>query len=390
MSAAAILQYPAAQVLNSLNDGVYVTDLDRRIVYWNEAAERITGWTAGEVVGRSCYDNILCHTDKGGHRLCGQERCPLHRAIVTSSGSAAPMLVFAQGKDGRKIPVLVSVAPIRDEQSRVIGGVETFRDASERMRGLERARTIQTLSMGMPPNDDPRLRLAVQYRPHDILGGDFYTVERLDQDRYAFCVVDVMGHGTAAGLYTMHLHALWEANRRFLDRPATFAGQLNNSLCQLVRDGESFATGLFGYLDLRAEAMALCAAGNPSFLLSRQGKSRRLTLASLPLGLVRDHVFEATFMPLQPGDGLLFFTDGAIEVTDHRQTMLGHDGMNSLIDAHGFPETAEELAGLLERILQFSNCIEFPDDVTMLAIRYTDHPANRNRSPFLAGKPLLP
>lgn len=379
MSATEILRSSANQILNSLNDGVYVTDLHRRIVYWNQAAERITGWQAGEVVGRTCHDNILCHTDKLDNKLCGQEHCPLHRAIVTGSGSAVPVLVFARDRDGKKIPVQVSVSPIRDEQGTVIGGVEIFRDASDRMRDLERAGTIQSLSMRMPPNDDPRLRFAVKYLPRDIIGGDFYTVEKLDQDRYAFCLVDVMGHGTAAALYAMHLHSLWEANRRNLDRPGSFVTQLNKSLCQLVRDSESFATGIFGYIDLRAGAVAFCAAGSPSFFLTHQGRTRRITLGGLPLGLIHDHVYDVTFMPLNPGDGLLLFTDGAIEITDSRDAMLGNGGMGGMIDAHGFPETEEDLTGFLEKILRFSNSIDFPDDVTMLAIRYTDHPDNRRR-----------
>ncbi|OGQ85234.1 MAG: hypothetical protein A2512_12330 [Deltaproteobacteria bacterium RIFOXYD12_FULL_56_24] len=374
MNAAAILQYSAVQILESLNDGVYVTDLDRRIVYWNRAAERITGWRPGEVVGRNCHDNILCHTDKDNRSLCGKEHCPLHRAIVTASGSSEPILIFAHGRNGGKIPVEVSVAPIHNDQGAVVGGVEIFRDASSQMRDLERARTIQTLSMRMPANDNPRLSFAAKYLPHDIIGGDFYTVEKLDQDRYAFCIVDVMGHGTAAGMYAMHLHSLWEANRRILDRPASFVTQLNKSLCQLVRDGESFATGLFGYIDLRAEAVALCAAGSPSFLLTREGKTRKVTMAGLPLGLIYDHLYEMTLMPLEPGDGLLLFTDGAVEITDHQDAMLGSGGMSGLIDAHGFPETEENLTEFLEKILRFSNHTNFPDDVTMLAIRYTGRP----------------
>lgn len=387
MSAATILQYSAGQILDSLNDGVYVTDLERRIIYWNRAAERITGWLAQEVVGRSCHDNLLCHTDKDNNSLCVKGHCPLHRAIVTDSGSPAQVLIFAHGRDGGKIPVQVSVSPIHDDQGAVIGGVEIFRDASDQMRDLTRARTIQTLSMRMPPDDNPLLRFAVKYLPHDIIGGDFYTVERLDENRYAFCIVDVMGHGTAAGLYAMHLHSLWEANRRILDRPASFVNQLNKSLCQLVRDGESFATGLFGYIDLRAEAMALCAAGSPSFFLTNQDKTHRINLAGLPLGLIHDHVYEVTFMPLTPGDGLLLFTDGAVEITNRQDAMLGNSGMSGLIDAHGFPETEADLTGFLEKMLRFSNHTNFPDDITMLAIRYTGRPDNQKCSGLSLEKP---
>lgn len=387
---AAAMPYTAGQVLSSLNDGVYVTDLERRIVYWNPAAERITGWPAAAVLGRTCYDNVLCHTDKEGRQLCGKEQCPLHRSMVTDHGSLTPALVFAQGKDGRRIAVQVSVAPIHDEQGRVIGGVEIFRDASARVRDLERAQSIQRLSMQMPPDDNPRLRFAVQYLPHDIIGGDFYTVEKLDQDRYAFCLVDVMGHGTAAGLYAMHLHSLWESNRRALDHPATFVGQLNRSLCQLVRDNESFATGIFGLIDLRSEAIALCAAGSPSLILTRHGHSRQIKISGLPLGMIGDHVYEVTLMQLEAGDGLLFYTDGATEITDREDEMLGGGGLTSMVDRLGFPASEKALARLVEQLLRFSNSVIFPDDLTMLAISYQGRRAAAGEHPSFAPSPTPP
>ena len=106
-------------VLDSLNDGVYVTDTDRRIIYWSESAARITGWQAADILGKECSDDLLCHTNKDGRQLCGEEYCPLHRAMVTGQGSTSPVILFAGGKDGRRIPMRVSVAPCatRREQS---------------------------------------------------------------------------------------------------------------------------------------------------------------------------------------------------------------------------------------------------------------------------------
>ena len=363
--------YFAAQILQALGDGVYVTDRNRTIVYWNQAAERITGWKASEVLGRSCHDNILCHTDKDGHQLCGKEHCPLHRAMSAVTSSANPVLVFAQGKNGRRIPVQVSVAPILDDKGESIGGVEIFRDCTDEMHDLERARTIQSLSMQLPKPDDSGLSFAAKYLPHGMLGGDFYTVEKLDATRYAFCLADVMGHGTAAGLYTMHLHSLWENNRRFIDKPATFVSALNRNLCALVRDNESFATGLFGIVDLQAEAMALCAAGSPAFILYRGNHARKIKLSSLPLGMIEDHIYEVTFLPLEPGDGILLYTDGVFEISgEDEEALLGYDGLVELINKHGFPRDEKGLDLLVERLLKFSNQVRFPDDVTMLAISY--------------------
>ena len=116
-----LLDFSSTQILDFMNDGVYVTDRGRNIVFWNKTAERLIGWTSEEIVGRSCYDNLLCHEDKDGHQLCGKEHCPLHRSMVTNSCSTVPIIVFAQCKDGTQIPLHISVAPITDDSGVVIG-----------------------------------------------------------------------------------------------------------------------------------------------------------------------------------------------------------------------------------------------------------------------------
>ena len=59
----------AGEILENLHDGVYFVDNQRTIRYWNRAAAEITGFTAEEVVGRSCFDNLLQHVDGAGCSL---------------------------------------------------------------------------------------------------------------------------------------------------------------------------------------------------------------------------------------------------------------------------------------------------------------------------------
>ena len=64
------------EIFDSLSEGVYVCDLERRITYWSKSAERITGWSADQVVGRQCFDNVLCHIDKDGHHRVHHSHLP--------------------------------------------------------------------------------------------------------------------------------------------------------------------------------------------------------------------------------------------------------------------------------------------------------------------------
>jgi len=114
-------------VLDSLYDGVYIVDHTRRILFWNRGAEKITGYSAAEVTGRRCSDNILNHIDVGGNLLC-RGACPLLKAILT--GQEIEAKVYPLHKDGRRFPTLTHVTPIRDESGTIIAGIEIFRDIS--------------------------------------------------------------------------------------------------------------------------------------------------------------------------------------------------------------------------------------------------------------------
>lgn len=123
------------EILDHLYDGVYFVDTTRTITYWNRGAERITGFTAAEVVGRRCADGVLNHIDEQGRRLCGR-RCPLLRTM--HDGTPREDHVFLHHADGHRLPVLVRAAPMLAEDGTILGAVETFSDNSSLVRALER------------------------------------------------------------------------------------------------------------------------------------------------------------------------------------------------------------------------------------------------------------
>ncbi len=119
------------RTLLSVNDGVYLTDRNRRIIFWNRACEAITGYGADEVLGRRCSDDILNHVDMSGNRLCDSDFCPLYQSIATGLPGKKPVMVRALRRDNSRLTVEVSVAPLFGEDGEVIGGVEVFRDVTE-------------------------------------------------------------------------------------------------------------------------------------------------------------------------------------------------------------------------------------------------------------------
>jgi serine phosphatase RsbU (regulator of sigma subunit) len=297
---------------------------------------------------------------------------------VTGEVSHEPLLVFAQHREGHRIPVEVTVAPIRNAQGNVVGGIEVFRDMTELFKDLRRARAIQDHALTSALPDDPRLQFEVRYSPEGVVGGDFYRVEALDADCYAVLVADVMGHGVAAALYTMQLRTFWDDCRKLLRSPAGFLRELNAGLGRLVGDEGHFATGVFGLVDLAAGELTLVRAGHPPpFLLRPDSAVRSVGEGSPAIGLVKEAVYRESRERFEPGDTLLLFTDGATEISNAAGNELGEDGLRGMLDRGRFAAGRGALEWLEKQLLEYSQRIRLPDDLTLLSLHRPPAPPSR-------------
>src|SRR5215471_8894879 len=93
-----------ARLLDHLYDAIYFVDPSRRITYWNEAAELLTGYSAQEAVGRPCSDNLLVHVNETGCALC-TTACPLSDTLADGKRREAD--VYLRHKAGHRVPVSV-------------------------------------------------------------------------------------------------------------------------------------------------------------------------------------------------------------------------------------------------------------------------------------------
>lgn len=134
-------------ILDHLQDGVYFVDRTRRITYWNSGAERITGYSAREVLGHVCADNILCHVDSAGCELC-QAACPLSSAMRHDRVEEAS--VFLRHRNGHRLPVRVRVAALHDGGGQVVGAVESFSDGTPLMATERRLEALQRATLTDP------------------------------------------------------------------------------------------------------------------------------------------------------------------------------------------------------------------------------------------------
>lgn len=130
-------------LLDNLTDGVYFVNNERKIEYWNEAAEKITGFSKEEVVGKYCYDNILKHVDGCGKELC-MNGCSLEETC--RDGQIRRVDVFLHHKKGHRVPVVVKAIPIMDKNQKIKGAIEIFSTQVEKIF-FEKVTELEKLAM---------------------------------------------------------------------------------------------------------------------------------------------------------------------------------------------------------------------------------------------------
>ena len=361
------------RVLNHLNAGVYITDTERRIILWNQHAEKITGYQADEVVGKACHEEVLCHVDKNGQRLCSTDLCPLYRSIQTGTASQEPILVYAHQKNKLKLAVSVSVAPLRNDAGNIIGGIEIFQDESTSIADLELARHIQQslLPSSLPQADE--ILFDVRYLPHNLVGGDFYDFHELGSGRYGILVADVCGHGVSAALYTMWLKNLTNRFFKKTNTPAEFIKALNDELNNLLLVRGSFITLFYGIFDTNTGQLIYANAGHtPPLSLnnhSEKPEHTRTAITGPPLGIVKDQDYDNESLALLPGDLLLCYTDGITETFDEKGQPLGIDGLGYLLEKEAARLDDNLLDRLQQSIMDRSAGVSFTDDVLLLSLK---------------------
>jgi PAS domain S-box-containing protein len=127
-------------ILESFEDGVYIVDSNRRIIYWSDGAERITGYLAQDVLGRACNFSLLAHSGERGTSYCNDE-CPLTETM--KDGKARRFRSFIRHMEGYRLPVNSRTVPVKNRAGQLIGVAEIFQlnahhyGLAQRFRGLE-------------------------------------------------------------------------------------------------------------------------------------------------------------------------------------------------------------------------------------------------------------
>jgi len=344
-------RFELLKFLDDLDIGAYIVDKYRVILYWNKKAQELTGYTREEVVGKSCKDNILMHTDSMGVPICKTELCPLIRSLKTEKSAFVPFAVYAKVKNSTKrIPFNIFTFPVSIE-GLPYSGIEFF-SVSEQAQDLVRAMNIQK---SLLPTNLPDF-IKVFYHPSNFLSGDMIFFE----NPY-FGLIDVSGHGIASSLISTTLRLIIKDMINENVSLESFGTEFEKrySLFQIT---EKYFTGIFGKIT-DINKLSFVSFGHPSPLkIKNNSVVEELNLPQdTPIGFDFEHEIQPTPISLEPGESILLYSDGIVEIKTK-------DGF---LDTNGLKEVLKSEKDL-EKV--YTKCMEMnveqfqKDDISLMMI----------------------
>lgn len=233
---------------------------------------------------------------------------------------------------------------------------------------LSLARDIQERLLPMDLPKAESIEFATLFEPSAAIGGDYFDILRIDEDRLAVVIADVSGHGLPTGLRM----AMLKAALVILVEESKPPPEILRRLSDLIRDSKErryFVTSTIAVVNFRTGRMELTNAGHPPTYLLRDGEVEEIVLPGPPLGTLGGN-YGQRVVQLEAGDIVVWLSDGLIEAADQAMDPFGYD---SIVDVLCGPaESPEEVRDrLLAAVERHTAGRPADDDRTLVAMRFS-------------------
>lgn len=229
-------------------------------------------------------------------------------------------------------------------------------------RELQRSLLPDTLSA---PSS---MRFSTHFAPCSAIGGDYYDLLPMGDQKMAVMVADAAGHGITAGLRMAMVKSALQVLAAQQPDPLVILRQLHQLLRSGLAHRRSFVTATLGVLDGSNGELILTNAGHAPTYVLREGRVTAIELPSLPLGTFTDRFARRTFR-LQPGDTVIWLSDGLIEATNARLEAFGFEAVEAALA--GPADSPDEVRDrLLAAVDAHTGRFPADDDRTLLVMTF--------------------
>jgi len=245
---------------------------------------------------------------------------------------------------------------------------QVARDEARLERDLQAAKRIQGALLRPVPTEDFGVDLAARYLSAREVCGDLYEFLRYGPQQLGIALGDVSGKGTAAALYGAVSIGIMRSLAPQKLQPAEMLRQMNQLVGERRIEGR-FMTACFGTWQKGRRKLRVANAGQSQPLLYKDGRCGKIELTGFPLGIYEDVTYDEWGVTLEPGNILVFHSDGIAETTNSEGLFFGTARLRKLIeDKHEV--TATELADIVLREVDwFADSAPLADDRTLVVLK---------------------
>lgn len=261
---------------------------------------------------------------------------------------------------------------LADQMAIALENIELYKEKLEKQLIDEEISVSSEIQRMLLPHSIPQGRnfeiSAINLSSKEV-GGDYYDFIEIDSRLVGIAIGDISGKGIPGAILMSNLQATFRAIATFSNSPAEVMGRINNQITSTTST-EKFATFLYGIFDNDALTFTYANAGhNFPILRKYTGETTFLKDSNLIIGIVKDTEYSDTQIHLEPGDILVFYTDGITEAINLKNDEFGEQHLIDVVQ-NTLINSAEELRNqIYENVQQFTAGRNQYDDMTLIVLR---------------------
>src|SRR5277367_1476299 len=278
----------------------------------------------------------------------------------------SPQLNYFTPDHVQTLSILAANLAVSLENARLYEQVA--RDEARLERDLQAAKRIQGALLRSVPTEDFGLDMAARYLSAREVCGDLYEFLRYGPQQLGIALGDVSGKGTAAALYGAVAIGIMRSLAPQKLQPAELLKQMNQIVGERRIEGR-FMTACFATWQKGRQKLRVANAGQSQPLLYKDGRCDKIELTGFPIGIFEEVSYDEWGVTLDPGNILVFHSDGLAETSNSEGQFFGTEKLRQLIEQQ-HELSATEIADLLLREVDwFAQSAPLSDDRTLVVLK---------------------
>ena len=278
----------------------------------------------------------------------------------------SPQLHYFTEEHVQTLTILAANLAVSLENARLYE--QLARDEARMERDLQAAKRIQGALLRPVPADDYGLDVAARYLSAREVCGDLYDFLRYGPQQLGIALGDVSGKGTAAALYGAVAIGIMRSLSPQKLQPAEFLRQMNQIVGERRIEGR-FMTICFATWQKGRSKLRVANAGQSQPLLYKDGRCGKVELTGFPLGIFEDVTYDEWSVTLEPGDVLVFHSDGIAETSNSEGQFFGTERLRKLIEEQHDLSAGELADRVFREVDWFAQGAPTADDRTLVVLK---------------------